>query len=108
MKELKKEDALKLTRKRHPAAGIASFILAFISAALFITVVMISGNARGKLGIWAGGCGFFALVLSAAGVILAWKGLKQENIRPVFPSVGGILNILFSCFYIILYIWGMN
>ncbi|MCR5587856.1 MAG: DUF6142 family protein [Lachnospiraceae bacterium] len=107
-RKVQNEDSLKLTAKKHPKKGIISTILAVLSLVVFIIACVISSNASGGAPIAIGYLGFSSLVISVVGVILAWMSLREPDIRVVFPSIGGMVNILLTFFYIVVYIWGFN
>lgn len=97
---------LRLTDKRHPPIGIASFVLSIISFILFAAACIMSGWNGGNGGLSVGITGILSFFISVAGFIMAWFGLHQENIRPLFPAIGSVVNGLLVILYMILYILG--
>lgn len=104
---LKKEKGeLRLTDKKHPKIGIVSFVLSIISFTLFAAACVTSGKAGGNSGLVIGVVGMISLFISVTGFIMAWFGLHKENIRPLFPAIGSVVNGLLVILYMILYILG--
>lgn len=97
---------LRLTDKRHPPLGIASSVLAAVSFVSFATVCIISGKAGGKAGPGAGLIGILCFLISVTGFIMSWVSLHQEDIRPLFPTIGSVTNGLLIIIYMLLYILG--
>jgi len=103
----KKESVeLRLTDKRHPPSGVASFVLSLVSFVSFAVACIMSGMAGGNGGFGIGMAGVLCFFISATGFIMAWTSLHQENIRPVFPAIGSVVNGLLVILYMILYILG--
>ncbi len=103
----KEKGELRLTDKRHPMSGIASSILAIISFVSFAAACIISGLDAGNAGLGIGLIGVSCFLVSTAGFIMAWISLHQENIRPLFPTIGSVANGLLIILYMILYILGV-
>lgn len=99
-------DSLRLTDKKHPPLAIGASFLALASLCIFGAACVVSGQSRGHAGILIGLVGILSFGLSVAGFIMAWISLHQENIRPLFPTIGSVSNGLLVIFYMILYIWG--
>lgn len=98
---------LRLTDKRHPVYGVASTVLAGISFVSFAAACIISGKNGGNAGAGIGIIGILCFLLSTAGFIMAWISLHQENIRPLFPTIGSMVNGILIIVYMILYILGV-
>lgn len=98
---------LRLTDKRHPIAGIVSTILAGISFISFAAACIISGKNGGNAGAGVGITGILCFLSSTAGFIMAWISLHRENIRPLFPAIGSMVNGILIIIYMILYILGV-
>ncbi len=104
----KKENGeLRLTDKRHPVSGIASSVLAAVSFISFAAACIISGRNGGNAGFGIGLIGISCLLVSITGFIMAWISLHQENIRPLFPTIGSLANGLLVITYMVLYILGV-
>lgn len=101
-----RESSLHLTDKRHPLSGIIATLLAFVSAGIFGFICVVASKSNGHAGLFAGVVGILCLIIAAAGFILAWFSLHQDNIRPHFPTIASICNGLLVIFYMMLYIWG--
>lgn len=102
----KEKGELRLTDKKHPPLGIASFVLSILSFISFVTACVMSGQERGNGGLNVGIIGVLSFFISVIGFIMAWFALRQENIRPLFPAIGSVVNGLLVILYMILYILG--
>lgn len=102
----KEKGELHLTDKRHPPIGIASFVFCIISFILFAIACFMSGQKGGNGGLNVGIIGTISFLISIIGFIMAWLGLHQEDIRPLFPAIGSVINGLLVILYMILYILG--
>ncbi len=111
MKHRKKgegESSLRLTDKRHPAMGIVSAVMGVVSIILFAVLCYQSGRADGQAGMGIGAAGIGCLLLNIVGFCIAWITLRQENIRPLFPTIGAVLNGVLMLVYVFLYVWGTS
>ena len=103
----KESGELRLTDKRHPVSGIASSVLAAVSFISFSAACIISGRNGGNAGLGIGLIGISCFLVSITGFIMAWVSLHQENIRPLFPTIGSLVNGILVIIYMILYILGV-
>lgn len=103
----KESGELRLTDKRHPVSGIASSVLAAVSFISFAAACIISGSNGGNAGLGIGLIGILCFLVSITGFIMAWISLHQENIRPLFPTIGSLVNGILVIIYMILYILGV-
>lgn len=104
----RENEGLRLTDKKHPKGAIVSTILSVVSLGIFAVLCFMSGETNGQSGIEAGWIGLLCLAISIVGFILAWISLHQENIRPLFPTIGALANGLIMLMYIIVYVWGTS
>ncbi len=102
----REEGELRLTDKRHPALAIVAVITGLISLGVFAAACIVSGEHGGKADMTVGMIGLLCLALSLIGFVMAWLSLHKENIRPLFPTIGSVLNGLLVIGYMLLYIWG--
>ncbi len=102
----KKEGELHLSDKKHPPLGIASAIFGIISFAVFAAICIISGKQKGQADITVGFIGVLCFIISLIGFIMAWISLHKDDIKPVFPTIGSLINGLLIIIYMLLYIWG--
>lgn len=105
-KKKQKGSSLRLTDKKHPAMGIIAVIFGVVSVALFVVLCFISSQSHGRAGKMIGLAGIVCFLLSVTGFILSWLSLRQENIRPLFPTIAAVINGLSLVFYFLLYLWG--
>lgn len=107
-KKKRENEGLRLTDKRHPKMAILSCGLAIFSFASFAVLCFMSGETNGHSGIEAGIMGLLCFAVTIVGFILAWISLTRENIRPLFPTIGAVVNGLMMLFYLIVYILGTS
>lgn len=103
----KESGELRLTDKRHPISGIVSSILAVVSFVSFAAACIMSGMNGGNAGFGIGLVGISCFLVSITGFIIAWISLHQENIRPLFPTAGSLVNGILIIIYMVLYILGV-
>ncbi len=103
----KESGELHLTDKRHPVSGIASSVIAAVSFISFAAACIISGRNGGNAGSGIGLIGISCFIISIIGFVMAWISLHQENIRPLFPAIGSLVNGILIVIYMILYILGV-
>ena len=102
----KKDGELRLTDKKHTAAGIWSVVVGIFAFVMFVVTCFISGDSGGKGGMIVGVVGILCFIISISGFILAWLSLRKENIRYLFPTIGAVVNGLQIVGYMVVYIWG--
>ena len=105
-KKKRENDGLRLTNKRHPGIAILSTVLGIVSFVFFAVLCVISGKTGGMAGIEIGLLGLVSFAISIAGFILACLSLRLEEIRPLFPTLGAVINGLLMLMYLIVYILG--
>lgn len=98
--------SLHLTDKKHPISGILAMILGILSIIIFVVICFVSSQSHGKAGLGIGFIGILCFLLSIVGFVLSWVTLHQENIRPLFPTIGAVIGGLLMVFYLLLYVWG--
>ncbi len=101
-------EGLRLTDKKHPREAIIATAMGVVSIVVFCVLCFMSGESRGTSGVEAGIMGVFCFLMSIAGFITAWISLHKENIRPLFPTIGVMINGLTVLFYLLVYIWGTS
>lgn len=105
-KKRQNDSSLHLTDKRHPVMGIIAVLIGVLSAIAFIWLCFLSSESHGKAGKLIGFGGLLCFFVSTAGFVMSWLSLKQDNIRPLFPTIAAIINGLSMVFYFLLYLWG--
>jgi hypothetical protein len=108
MKELEQGENLMLTRKKHPKKGIVSVFLGVISFLLLVILCIAAGNERGSLSITAGFLGSLSLILALIGLVLAYLAGREPDIKFLFPTIGGLINVCMAIGLILLYVWGFS
>ncbi len=101
-------EGLRLTDKKHPKEAMIATAMGMVSIVVFCVLCFMSGESRGTSGVEAGVAGVFCFFISIVGFILAWVSLHKDNIRPMFPTIGVVINGLLVLFYLLVYIWGTS
>lgn len=101
-------EGLRLTDKRHPREAVIATAIGVVSIVVFGVLCFMSGESRGTSGIEAGAVGILCFATSITGFIVSWVSLHKENIRPLFPTIGVLVNGLTVLFYLLVYIWGTS
>lgn len=101
-------EGLRLTDKKHPREAMIATAMGIVSIVVFGVLCFMSGESRGTSGIEAGIAGVLCFLTSITGFITSWISLHKENIRPLFPTIGVIVNGLTVLFYLLVYIWGTS
>ncbi len=86
--------------------GVLSACFGCVSAVLFFVGIGRSFADEGASGALLGTIGLFGLVFSLGGAVLGFLALKEPNVRPAFPRLGGVLGVILTVVYIVLYILG--
>ncbi len=100
------DDGLRLTDKHHPVFGVISTILAVVSLVIFVVICLVVGQSHTTADFALAVAGLMCFVISICGFLIAWLSLREENIRPLFPTIGAVGNGLLLVAYLLLYVWG--
>ena len=79
-------------RMKHSKRGIISCIMAGVSLALNIGVIVIAYHSSGKTAAYIGGFGVMAVLLSGTGIYMAVRGLKERNRQKITCKIGMAVN----------------
>ena len=96
----------KFTDKTQSKRGILSFVLAAISIAVFMVVILLSFQNRGNGTMYLGSAGVSSMLLSVVAFVLAMISLGEENSYKIFPYLATVLSFLSLGIWVALYIVG--
>lgn len=85
----------KFTEKTQSKKGIAAFILAVLSIAIFIYVIVNSFHHGGNGSMYLGSAGVSSMLVALVAVVLAVMSLREEESFKLFPYMSTVLS--FSC-----------
>lgn len=89
----------KFAKKEYAKKGKISACIAIASAVLFVLAVLISFGFRGQAGMYIGGLGMMAMLLSIFGFFLGLKGFSEKRCSHVLCTVGmagnGLIMVVF-------------
>ncbi len=85
---------------------IFSFVFAVVSFSILIFTSILSAISKGNAGIIAGILPMFAMIISIAGLVLAYRSLRNDDVKLKHVYTGLITNGLLVIVYLVLYIIG--
>ena len=85
---------------------ISSFVFAVVSFSILIITSILSAISKGNAGIIAGILPMFAMIISIAGLVLAYRSLRNDDVELKHVYTGLITNGLLVIVYLVLYIIG--
>lgn len=97
----------KFTEKKQSKRGIAAFVLAVISLAVFAFVVADSYHNRGGGSMYLGSAGVASMIIGMVSFVLALKSLREENSFKLFPYMATVTSFLSTGIWIALYVVGI-
>lgn len=97
----------KFTDKHHTKRGIAACIIGAVVLLTLGGLFYYSYKAAGQGGPIIGVAGFFCLLASVFGLILALMGMKEEDVFYITSYVGVVVDGLLVIAWIIFYVLGM-
>ena len=96
----------KFTEKTHSKRGAAALVLALLSLAVFVHVVMQSFYSDGNGSMYLGSAGVASMLLAVGALVLAFTSLGDENSYKAFPFAGLLCSFLAAGVWIALYVTG--
>lgn len=96
----------KFTEKKQSKRGIAGFLLALLSIAVFVMVVVNSFSHRGNGSMYLGSAGVSSMLLGVVALVLAIKSLREENSFKLFPYLATVSSFLATGVWVALYVAG--
>ncbi len=104
----RKKTSYKFTDKVHPAAAIASVIVAAILYVILAVIFYQSSQSSGKASIIYGGIAFICMLVSLGSFIVSLMALKKDEIFYRFPVIGCFMNGSIFISLLILYLIGLG
>lgn len=96
----------KFTDKTQSKRGILAFVLAVVSIAIFVTVIVVSFQNRGNGSMYLGSAGVCSMLLSLVSFVLAILSLGEENSYKIFPYAATVVSFLSVGVWVALYVVG--
>ena len=93
----------KFTEKTQSKKGIVAFILAVLSIAIFIYVIVNSFHRSGNGSMYLGSAGVSSMLVA---VVLAVMSLREEESFKLFPYMSTVLSFLAAGVWIAIYVIG--
>ena len=93
----------KFTEKTQSKKGIVAFILAVLSIAIFIYVIVNSFHHGGNGSMYLGSAGVSSMLVALVAVVLAVMSLREEE---SFPYMSTVLSFLAAGMWIAIYVIG--
>ena len=94
------------TEKTQSKKGIAAFILAVLSIAIFIYVIVNSFHHGGNGSMYLGSAGVSSMLVALVAVVLAVMSLREEESFKLFPYMSTVLSFLAAGMWIAIYVIG--
>lgn len=102
----RKKSGYKFTEKTQSKRGIFALLLAFVSMAIFIYVVMNSFQHRGAGSMYLGSAGVSSMLVALVAFVLALMSLGEEGSFKFFPYLATVFSFLASGVWIAIYVTG--
>ena len=96
----------KVTEKTQSKKGIVAFILAVLSIAIFIYVIVNSFHHGGNGSMYLGSAGVSSMLVALVAVVLAVMSLREEESFKLFPYMSTVLSFLAAGMWIAIYVIG--
>ncbi len=107
MKREDKKKALHFKGRRQSIRGLAAMLLAVAEIAGILSMTVISSKTAGNGGNVLGAVGLLLFTAAIAGLVLAVRSLKEQDIYFVVPVAAAVLNGVMIIIYLCLYIVGI-
>lgn len=90
----RRKNHFKFTEKKNSKKGIAALLLALIMAGLYVLFLYYGCKSGGKLSVYYGSGGIFALFGAFAALVMSLQSLKEENSFQFFPRLATFVSFL--------------
>ena len=97
---------ISLQRRHSRKKGIVAFILAVLSIAIFIYVIVNSFHRGGNGSMYLGSAGVSSMLVALVAVVLAVMSLREEESFKLFPYMSTVLSFLAAGVWIAIYVIG--
>ena len=106
--QIKREKtSLRFSGKRMSGLGIGATVMGAIGWLVFAALSVYSASVDGNAEPFVGGIGLLDAVLSAVGIVVAYRALQERDIYYVVPIIGMALNAILFIVYFSLYFMGI-
>lgn len=102
----RRRGSYKFTEKTQSKRGITALLLAGISLAVLVFVIINSFQNRGAGSMYLGSAGVAAMLVGVVAVVLAIGSLREENSFKLFPYMATVMAFLATGVWIALYVVG--
>ena len=82
--------------------------MAALSALLLIACLIVSFAMRGNAGVWVGGLGLIAILVSVYGFSVGMRSFREKRVSYSFSTFGSIACGIMSVAWLILFLAGVN
>ena len=106
--QIKREKtSLRFSGKRVSGLGIGATVMGAIGWLVFAALSVYSASMDGNAETFVGGIGLLDAVLSAVGIVVAYRARQERDIYYVVPIIGMALNAILFIVYFSLYFMGI-
>lgn len=102
----RKKSGYKFTEKTQSKRGIFALLLAFVSLAIFVYVVINSFQHAGAGSMYLGSAGVASMLVAVVAFVLAVMSLGEEGSFKLFPYLATVFSFLASGVWIAIYVMG--
>lgn len=102
----RRRGSYKFTEKTQSKRGITALLLAIVSLAVLVFVIVNSFQNRGAGSMYLGSAGVASMLVGVVAVVLAIGSLREENSFKLFPYMATVMSFLATGVWIALYVVG--
>lgn len=102
----RKKSGYKFTEKTQSRRGIFALLLAFVSLAIFVYVVINSFQHAGAGSMYLGSAGVASMLVAVVAFVLAVMSLGEEGSFKLFPYLATVFSFLASGVWIAISVMG--
>lgn len=95
------------TEKSHSKRGILALVLALLSIASGIAMVVISFVHKGNGSVYLGSCGILGLLLAVTSFTLAVLSVREDKSYKLYPMAGLIAGLIALVGWLAVYMVGL-
>jgi len=102
----RRRGSYKFTEKTQSKRGITALLLAIVSLAVLVFVIVNSFQNRGAGSMYLGSAGVASMLVGVVAVVLAIGSLREENSFKLFPYMATVMSFLATGVWIAVYVVG--